>query len=225
MAKVNNKRKSGKSQAAKPKQAAHPDSPKIRKSTKSPKTSRKSKQAKRTPTLRQQRAAEIHAEKLKKGVTFTKGEVLDEAGYPKSVQLHPQDVYDSLGFQEALRTMLPQGRLLSKHKDLLESKRLEHMVFPVAVTDEIIIELIHEIGGVMRRIMHGETANHVWFWMRNDGVVEAAVALGYKLHGVLNADRPLPANPYAGLSDTELQKRIEERRKAITHRTNTTDGK
>jgi hypothetical protein len=62
------------------------------------------------------------------------------------------------------------------------------------LTDGEIKGLIAEVGGTVRRIVHGETARHVYFWAPNDKARHDALKLAYDLKGKLNLKEP----PLAG---------------------------
>lgn len=53
------------------------------------------------------------------------------------------------------------------------------------LTDQEIKELIKEVGGTVRRIVHGDTARHVYFWASNDKVRHDALKLAYDLKGMI----------------------------------------
>jgi hypothetical protein len=106
-----------------------------------------------------------------------------EAGYSESTSETPSRLTDSKAWQEAMEKFLPDDDLLKAHKELLAATHIEHMVFPVAVTDEEITELLESVNCKPRKFQHGETANHVWFWAKDNMALKNGLDLAYKLKG------------------------------------------
>lgn len=143
--------------------------------------------------------------------------VLLEAGYSPNTAHTPSKVIQSRGFQELLEEVMPDNELTTVHLSLLRSTKLDHMTFPLGpkgeddinfsganpeqnpievagvhverttLTDEEIKALIAEVGGTVRRIVHGETARHVYFWAPNDKARQDALKLAYDLKGRLGS--------------------------------------
>jgi hypothetical protein len=159
-------------------------------------------------------------ENRRNGTPQPLGAVLLEAGYAPSTAIKPTDVTNSRGFQELLEAVLPDDDLTQVHKDLLQSKRLDHMTFPLGpegeddpnfsgadpngsitlesqerttLTDEEITALISDVGGTVRRIVHGLTARHVYFWAPNDKARHDALKLAYDLKGRIGNKTEPPA--------------------------------
>lgn len=141
------------------------------------------------------------------------GVVLLEAGYSKNVSKQPTLVTKSKGFQELMDDILDDDSLINVHKTLLKSQRIDHMVFPLgpkeedeedsteehtALTDDEITAMLQEVGGTVRRIVHGRTARHVYFWVSNDKARQDALKLAYDIKGKLGkrADDPGAGNTY-----------------------------
>jgi hypothetical protein len=137
-------------------------------------------------------------------------EIMADAGYSKAVQHTPSKVTQTAGFLELLEEALPDDELHEVHRGLLQAKKLDHMVFPLGpageddpnfsgsspnmsiteeaaerttLTDQEITDLIATTGGTVRRIVHGQTARHVYFWAPNDTARQAALKLAYELKG------------------------------------------
>lgn len=138
------------------------------------------------------------------------GEILVSAGYSPNTAKVPSKVTQSLGFMELIEEALPDNDLLEVHNGLLHSMKLDHMVFPLgpegeddanfsgahpnmsiteeaaertSLTDEEIKQLIADVGGRVRRIVHGDTARHVYFWAPNPAARQAALKLAYDVKG------------------------------------------
>lgn len=111
----------------------------------------------------------------------------------------------------ALLDALPEVDLGAKHRQLLNSTRIEHMVFPLGpvdeddinlsgaipnkqndmedyverttLTDQEIIQMLAEVNCKVRRIVHGNTARHVYYWAVDNKAVKDALDMAYKLRG------------------------------------------
>jgi len=60
------------------------------------------------------------------------------------------------------------------------------------LTDAEIKAMLAEVGGTVRRIVHGDTARHVYFWAADSKARQDALKLAYDLKGKLNAKEPPP---------------------------------
>lgn len=136
-------------------------------------------------TLKQQLVFKALYEDIRKGTVRPLGVVLLEAGYSPSVAKKPALVTKSKGFQELLDDVLDDESLINVHESLLKAKAIDHLVFPLAMTDEEITTLVESVGGTVRKFMHGETANHVWFWAPNTKARQDALKLAYDVKGKL----------------------------------------
>jgi len=139
-------------------------------------------------TDRQKKAADLKLKNIRKPTKSDK-KILEEAGYSESVADHPDSVMESKGFKELVEDALPDTELLAGHKKLLNDRKIDHMIFPKAVTDDEINELFEDIGCKVRKIKHGETANHVWFWVINAKALKDGLDMAYKLKGSYAAEK------------------------------------
>jgi hypothetical protein len=60
-----------------------------------------------------------------------------------------------------------------------------HITEGSTLTDKDIEELLAEANCQLRKIVHSETARHVYFWSPDNGARKAAIELAYKLKGRL----------------------------------------
>lgn len=147
-------------------------------------------------TIKQQKAFTILSENIRNPKPIPLGQIMLKAGYSIEVSKKPALVTKSKGFQELLEENMPDDLLQQVHLEILKTKKIEHMVFPLSITDEDITELINSVGGTVRKFQHSETATHVWFWAADGKIRLDAVKLAYQVKGKLTtADRvPEPAN-------------------------------
>ena len=144
-------------------------------------------------TARQKRAFTFLSENIRNPKPIPLGQILIRAGYSEIVAKSPTLVTESKGFQELLEEYLPDDEIQKVHREVLSSKYIDHMVFPLAVTDEDIIELVESVGGTVKKFQHSEQATHVWFWAPNPKVRLDAVKLAYQIKGQLSKNDTPPA--------------------------------
>lgn len=114
------------------------------------------------------------------------GEAMREAGYATATSLKPSDLTDSKAWNDLLDEYLPRTALLGTHQGLLRASHLDHMTFPLetpALLDSHIVEMLAELNCKVRRVVHGETARHVYFWSPDNKARNDALEKGYKLRG------------------------------------------
>jgi hypothetical protein len=111
--------------------------------------------------------------------------ILLESGYSPAIAKNPHLVTKSKGFQELLDDVLDDDSLINVHESLLKAKAIDHLVFPLSMSDEEITELISSTGGTVRKFKHGDNATHVWFWTPNTKARQDALKLAYDIKGKL----------------------------------------
>lgn len=178
-----------------------------------------SKPTNRTPTPRQIKAAQLMAENGSRAKPLNKGEIMKEAGYSLEIQSVPSKVTDSTTFQALLEKYMPDVDLATVHRRLLDTRKIEHMVFPLGpegeddenlsgsnpnqynpmddldhpverttLTDVEIKEMLAEVNCKVKRIVHGQTARHVYFWAHDAKAQAGALELAYKMKGLIGKD-------------------------------------
>lgn len=164
-------------------------------------------------TIKQKIAVGKTLENLGSDTPKTMGEILKESGYADTIVENPQIITTSKGFRELMEEALPDSLLTQKHKELLNSTHLDHMTFPLGpktnddknnyisqkvaealkagkvynekdlLSDEEIKELLSSVNCVVRRVVHGETARHVYFWGKDNKAIKDALDMAFKLKG------------------------------------------
>lgn len=130
--------------------------------------------------------ATIKQKAVAKRITENHGNIsktMREVGYSKNTAKKPSNLTDSKGWEELMEEYLPDKDLAEKHQELLGATRLEHMVFPKNVKDKIIKELLESVNCNVRKIQHGDQANHVWFWAKDNIALKSGLEMAYKLKG------------------------------------------
>lgn len=166
--------------------------------------------ARRAPTPKQMKAAKLISENISSDKPKSQGEILREAGYSETQSKRPGDIIQADSFQDLLDQVMPDNDLATIHKRLLQTRKIEHMVFPLMIdeaeesilnegqtlkitngqtlTDDDICEMLLEVNCQVKKIMHSETARHVWYWAHDANAQTKALELVYKLKGHLNKD-------------------------------------
>lgn len=142
------------------------------------------------------------SENLGKGMSL--GEAMRKEGYSESYANNPQQLRETRSWTTLLKEELSDGELMKVHKSLLNSTRLDHMVFPPlttskkkkkdegekeVLTDEMIEEFLESVNCKVKKIIHGEMARHVYFWSYDNLARDKALDKGYKLKGKYEPDR------------------------------------
>lgn len=170
-------------------------------------------------TIKQKRAVDKTLENLGSDSPKTMGTILKESGYADTIAENPQIITTSKGFKELLEEALPDSLLTERHKELLNSTHLDHMVFPLGpktnddkeayiilrtaeakankkeynerdvLSDEEITILLKGVNCITRRFVHGETARHVYFWAKDNKAVKDALDMAFKLKGSYAAEK------------------------------------
>ncbi len=94
--------------------------------------------------------------------------------------------------------------LAKKHKALLNSKRIEHLVFPTKTEDDDIIKLLESVNCKVKKIQHGEMSKHVWFWSQNDKALKEALDMAYKLKGKYAPTKSIQLKVERKIVDSEI---------------------
>jgi hypothetical protein len=116
---------------------------------------------------------------------------------------------------------LPDEDLASVHKRLLNSTGIGHMVFPTAVSDKEIKSLLATVNCIVKKIQHGDQANHVWFWAPDNKARKDGLDMAYKLKGHYAPERKehsgINGGPieYRELTDEQLNAELEKRKNRI----------
>lgn len=118
--------------------------------------------------------------------------------------------------------------LAQKHLQLLNSTRIDHLVFPLGpdidegdpsegppsgasvpeafkdrtkLTDQEITSMLAEVNCTVRQIVHGETARHVYFWSADNRALRDALDMAYKLKGTYAPEKRVNVNIEAEADD------------------------
>lgn len=155
-------------------------------------------------TIKQKKAFTFFYENLRNPKPIPLGDVLIRAGYSISQSKAPTQVTKSKGWQELLEETLPDDLLAKTHTDLLKTTRIDHMVFPLhdpdkpdSLSDDDIKQMLAEVNSTVRRIVHGEQARHVYFWVADAKSRSDALKLAYSIKGKMTPeDRPKNGDTY-----------------------------
>lgn len=101
-----------------------------------------------------------------------------------------------------------------EREDIDEAGMPEEYKERTTLTDKEIIEMLKEVNCVVRRIVHGETARHVYFWAADNMSRDKALDKAYKIRGRYGVETN-PANTrsnvtYNFLFSSDTQNKIKE---------------
>lgn len=117
-----------------------------------------------------------------------------KAGYSEKTAKRTNKVTRTKGWEELMQQELPDGLLAKKHRELLDGTEIDHMVFPLNISDEEITELLVSANCLAKKFMHSETQTHVWFFAPDNKAKKDALDMAYKLKGKYAPDKHLNVN-------------------------------
>ena len=196
------------------------------------------------PTPKQKIAFTLISENIRNPKPdFTLGKTMLTVGYSPTVAKSPTLVTESKGFRELMEAAgLDDETLTRTHSQLLQSRRLDHMTFPLETEDEPeqppvelepqpqggalkrqhkkrvrshlsddeIKKLLADVNCVVRRIVHGETARHVYFWAPDNKARKEALDMAYKLKGSYAPEKKAVVHAHFGnAQNPKVQKLVE----------------
>lgn len=181
-------------------------------------------------TSRQRKAVKNTLENIRSDKPKPMGVILQESGYSLAVSTVPSLVTESKGFKELFLQGITDLELVNKHKELLNATRLDHMTFPLGpreelideddgiledddevgaehttLTDEEIKEMLQSVNCTVRRIVHGKSARHVYFWSIDNRALKDGLDLAYKIKGTYAAEKKIILD-LTPTSDPDLDK-------------------
>lgn len=151
-------------------------------------------QLQQIPPIKQQIAAQIIADKVRKQEKIVMAKVLEEAGYSKGIQNQPSRMMKTKSWQQLLESKLKESFLLKKHKQLINSSGLNHYTFPNAMTDQEITKII--LDGVPGAKVINIHRNQQWarahFSAPDNQTQLKSLELAYKVSGKLKSETEAP---------------------------------
>jgi hypothetical protein len=167
-----------------------------------------------------------------------------EAGYSKHTASKPSNLTKTKSWQELMQQYLPDDLLAQKHFELLNSTNIDHLVFPLgpkgqdddnfsggkvdkskkkdairvertSLTDKEIIEMLADVNCKVRRIVHGETARHVYFWSADNKARKDGLDMAYKMKSRYQDEDKTKIDPFAALKAVYMiaEKIVEKQNK------------
>lgn len=99
-------------------------------------------------------------------------------------------------------------------EEMGENSPMKEFVERTTLTDQEIIEMLAEVNCKVRRIVHGETARHVYFWSADNTARDKALDKAYKLRGRYMDDpenpQPKIVNTYNFLFSEQTKEKVKE---------------
>lgn len=135
-----------------------------------------------------------------------------DAGYSESYAQNPQRIRTTKKFREKFDEMITDEMVLEWHANLGQARKLDHMVFPLAVEDEDIEDFLRSVNCVLRKIVHSTQSKHAYFWAFDNKAKKDAIDMAYKVKGSYAPTRveDVTKDPLRQLSDAELMEEIKK---------------
>lgn len=136
-------------------------------------------------------AKEISANVRKaKGKKISVSKVMKEVGYSPSYAEKAGKVLASDPFQDLLDKYLPDELIAETHAGIMKANALGHEVFPTDLTDEEMKEVVEGVwGGIIRKIKHLDSGNHVWYLVPDNRSRAKGIAEAYKVKAKYPAEK------------------------------------
>lgn len=150
--------------------------------------------------------------KVLNGSTISKA--MKEVGYSETTASTTGKLTRTDGWKQLLETYLPEESLARAHKELLNSTRIDHLVFPLKteeLTDDHITEMLDDVNCKVRKIVHSEHSRHVYFWSADNKARKDGLDMAYKLIGKYAPEKVVSLN---------MQIETDENLDEITNRLN-----
>lgn len=140
------------------------------------------------------------------------------AGYSPATAKTAKKLTESKGFTELIDVTASEQEMAVEIRNLLYASKIDHYVFPLAMPDGEIQELIESIAGCkLRKIKHLDTQTIAYFTMPDNRSKKEALDMLLKVRGLYSAEKIKVEDPNEKLSDEELDARIKELEDAKKH--------
>ena len=134
-------------------------------------------------SAKQNMAIQVYMENYGTENQISVGEAMRRVGYSDASAKNPKFLTDSDDWKSAMDKYLPDVELLARHRQQLDAKKVEHVVYPLGLPHERIKELLEDAGCTLRHYETSVNGIHVWFWAPDFGARAKALDLAYKLKG------------------------------------------
>lgn len=151
------------------------------------------------------RTKELVKKMVENGGKQSVGKTMIEVGFSEAYAKNPHKIRSTKQFQKFAAGILTDEVLMQHHSALLNSYRIEHAVFPLALDDEEIKELLASVNCTVRKIRHSESQKHAWFWSPDNRARKDALDMAYKVRGRYAAEKlDISKRPLEDLTDEEI---------------------
>lgn len=158
-------------------------------------------------TMRQKKVIEKLVENGGKSVS----KAMRDAGYSAATAKSPQKVTRSKSWKELMQEYFPDDVVAAAEAKQLNAARVDHYVFPLAMSDEEITAIVLSYPNTrMIRISVGQTAKRAYFWAPDNNAVAKSIDRIYKLKGSYSAEKITIESPFEKMSEEELDQRLAE---------------
>lgn len=139
-------------------------------------------------------------------------QVMRDAGYSEAYARNPQLIKKTKKFRDKFEEIITDEMVLDWHANLGQARKIDHMVFPLAVEDEDIEEFLTSTNCVLRKIVHSTQAKHAYFWAFDNNARQKAIDMAYKVKGSYAPTKvqDVTDDPLREMSDKELMEEIKK---------------
>lgn len=140
-----------------------------------------------------------------------------EVGFSPGYAHNPHKLRNTKQFKKLFGQMISDEELIDHHKKLLNSHRIEHAVFPLALDDDEITELLESVNCTVRKIRHSESQKHAWFWAPDNRARKDGLDMAYKVQGRYAPEKiDIAKRPLEDFSDEEIRELEKELIRQLT---------
>ena len=147
------------------------------------------------------------------------GKIMLEVGYSHAYAKNPQKLKNTKGWKDLITLAVPEDEVVLSHGELLHAFRLQHYIFSISESDEIIKAIINSLPGC-RLVKINKLQQHkkAYYHAPDNRIRKDAIDMAYKLRGRYIKEQERQEDPYDSMSDEELEKREKELEEKVKSR-------
>jgi len=143
-------------------------------------------------------------------------QIMLECGYSEAYAKNSKKLKSTKKWKELTEEHLSDLELIKIHKSILQSRKIDNAVFPLGLEDYEIIELLSEVGCVVRRFQETDFQKHVWFWSPDNRSRLDALDKAYKIKNKYAPQEVKFKREFEDLSDEELAETLQTIKDELT---------
>lgn len=180
---------------------------------KTPKKKEKEKRKKDPPLMLEKTAKKV-AEQVRKGEKVSVSGAMRESGY-SDTSARSMKVKESPHWNALLSLFLPEEKVLEKHSELMDTKKVEVKYMSLSLTNDDIRDIIAGMGFELIGIKRTKESNVVSFAVPDNVSQARAVDMAYKVRSRYQPDVQQQINIFAKMTDVDLMNEIHQLQKDL----------